>query len=74
MFRFNVSAGVAAVNCPHFRREIAVTDGGKTGLKYSVARNVVALAADTVTSCCPVASRLNFDVKNCNPSYFNSFV
>ena len=39
-------------------------DGGRTGLKYSVARNVVVLAVDTVTSCCTVASRLNFDVKN----------
>ena len=39
-------------------------DGGKAGLKYSVARNVVVLAVDTVTSCCTVASRLNFDVKN----------
>ena len=27
-------------------------DGGKTGVKYSVARNVVVLAVDTVASCC----------------------
>ena len=43
---------------------ITLPDGGKTGLKYSIARNVVVLAVDMVTYCCTVASRLNFDVKS----------
>ena len=47
-----------------------MTDGGKTGLKYSITRNIVALAVETVTSCCPVAIRLDFHMKNVTQGTF----